>query len=78
MRILNTAATGVRAQQTALDILGNNMSNVNTPGYKAQRVNFAEALAAEMRPAEREFNGQPVGERIDVGAGVIYPTIDTD
>ncbi|AFM01781.1 MULTISPECIES: flagellar hook-basal body protein [Desulfitobacterium] len=78
MRILNTAATGVRAQQTALDILGNNMANVNTPGYKAQRVNFAEALAAEMRPAEREFNGQPVGERIDVGAGVIYPAISTD
>lgn len=78
MRILNTAATGVRAQQTALDTLGNNIANVNTPGYKAQRVNFAEALASELRPADREFNEQPVGDRISVGAGVIYPAISTD
>lgn len=78
LRILNTAATGVRAQQTALDTLGNNIANVNTPGYKAQRVDFAEALASELRPAQREFNGQPVGEGISVGAGVVYPSISTD
>ncbi|MGE4271339.1 MAG: flagellar hook-basal body protein [Desulfitobacterium sp.] len=78
MRILNTAATGVRAQQMALDTLGNNISNVNTPGYKAQRVEFAEALASEMRSADQQFNEQPVGDRIHVGAGVILPSISSN
>jgi len=78
MRILNTAAAGVRAQQTALDVLGNNVANVNTPGYKAQRVTFAEALASELRPAELEFNNQPIGEPINVGVGAIVSGISTD
>lgn len=78
MRLLGTAASGVRAQQAALDTVGNNIANVNTPGYKSKRVEFSEALAAELRPAGVTSNGAPVGERISVGAGVIYPAISTD
>jgi flagellar basal-body rod protein FlgG len=78
MRLLGTAASGIRAQQAALDTVGNNIANVNTAGYKANRVNFSEALAAELRPEETAFNGAPVGERINVGAGVFYPAITTD
>lgn len=78
MRLLGTAAAGLQAQQVALDTVGNNIANVNTPGFKAKRVDFAEALAAELRPAGMTSNGAPVGERISVGAGVIYPAISTD
>lgn len=78
MRLLGTAASGVRAQQAALDTVGNNIANVNTPGYKAKRVEFAEALAAELRPEGMTSNGATVGDRISVGAGVIYPAISTD
>lgn len=78
MRLLGTAAAGLQAQQVALDTVGNNIANVNTPGFKAKRVDFAEALAAELRPAGMTSNGAPVGERISVGAGVIYPAISTN
>lgn len=78
MRLLGTAASGVRAQQVALDTVGNNIANVNTPGYKTNRVDFAHALAAELRPEEVTYNGQPVGERVSVGAGVLYNSMSTD
>lgn len=78
MRLLNTAASGLRAQQVALDTLGNNIANVNTPGYKTNQVEFAEALASELRPEGVTLNGQPVGDRISVGAGVYYQGIQTN
>lgn len=78
MRILNTAASGVRAQQTALDTLGNNISNINTPGFKGQRVDFAEALASQLRPEDREFREQPVGSALNLGVGVLYQNISTN
>ncbi|MBX5475369.1 MAG: hypothetical protein IRZ20_10190, partial [Thermoleophilia bacterium] len=35
-----SAAAGMAAQQTWLDALANDLANVNTPGYKSQRVAF--------------------------------------
>jgi flagellar basal-body rod protein FlgG len=78
MRLLGTAASGLRAQQAAMDTVGNNIANVNTPGYKTNRMEFSEALASELRSEEATSNGEPVGERISVGAGVIYNAISTD
>ena len=37
MRALYTAATGMRAEQTNVDTIANNLSNVNTTGFKGQR-----------------------------------------
>lgn len=39
-----TAKSGVLAQQTRLDVIGNNVANVNTTGYKSSRVDFKDAL----------------------------------
>lgn len=78
MRLLGTAAGGIRAQQVALDVVGDNMANANTTGFKASQANFAEALATELRPADTTMNGEPVGENINVGAGVLYNSISTD
>lgn len=79
MRILGTAASGLRAQQVGLDTVANNMANVNTPGYKAQTVNFEEALAQEIRPENAAMlNGTTAGQALDVGAGVLYSGIGTD
>ena len=41
--ILNTGAGALRTQQTALNITGHNIANVNTPGYSRQRVNLANS-----------------------------------
>ncbi|GIU68063.1 flagellar hook-basal body protein [Candidatus Phycosocius spiralis] len=40
------AATGLAAQQRALQIISNNISNINTPGYKKSSINYADMVAA--------------------------------
>ena len=44
MRALYTAATGMIAEQTNVDTISNNLSNVNTTGYKTQRAEFKSLL----------------------------------
>ena len=78
MRILGTAASGIRAQQVALDTVANNLANVNTPGFKEEHVSFAETLAAEVRPAGTTMlNGAQTGEALNVGSGVLYNGVGT-
>ncbi|MDR3587783.1 MAG: flagellar hook-basal body complex protein [Desulfosporosinus sp.] len=76
MRLLGTAASGIRAQQDALDILGNNMANLNTPGFKANQMDFAEALST----VESAGNVNPGGTSgtLSVGSGVLYNATGTD
>jgi flagellar basal-body rod protein FlgG len=45
--ILFIGATGLRAQQTAVDTLANNIANINTPAYKRSSVNFSELVAPD-------------------------------
>jgi flagellar basal-body rod protein FlgG len=59
---LYTAATGMAAQQERLDALANDVANVSTPGYKAQRVAFRDLLYGS--PA---MGGAPAAR---VGSGV--------
>lgn len=42
IRSLETGARGVIAQRIGLEVTGNNISNVNTPGYTRERANFRE------------------------------------
>jgi flagellar basal-body rod protein FlgG len=41
---LNTAATGMAAQQTRTDVIANNLANVNTTSFKSSRPNFVDLL----------------------------------
>ncbi|MGI5913028.1 MAG: flagellar basal body protein, partial [Syntrophomonadaceae bacterium] len=55
MRALFTASTGMSAQQLNMDTLAHNMSNVNTVGFKKQRVEFQDLLYQTIRrPATNE------------------------
>ena len=75
MRLLGAAGSGIRAQQDALDIIGNNMANLNTPGFKASQMDFAEALSTAESGGNTTSGG--TGGSLSVGSGVIY-AIDTD
>lgn len=66
IRSLYTAGSGLMAQQTAIDTIANNLSNVNTTGYKKQRAEFQEALYAHIEPALP--TGAPRG--LQMGQGV--------
>src|SRR6478609_1410466 len=42
---LYTAVSGIRANQTAMDVISNNIANVNTLGFKSSNANFATVYA---------------------------------
>ena len=51
-----TLASGILTRQNEIDVLGNNITNIKTPGYKADRV---ETSAFEMELMVRMENGNP-------------------
>lgn len=71
LRALSTAATGMDAQQTRLDVTANNIANVATPGFKKNRVEFEEVMVQVEKvagTATSEATQAPIG--LEVGMGV--------
>ncbi len=69
MRSLYTASTGMYAQQLNVDTLAHNISNVNTTGFKKQRVEFQDLLYQQIkRPVVTSTTNEPVG--LSIGLGV--------
>ena len=58
MRALYTAATGMIAQQSNVDNISNNLSNVNTVGYKEQRTEFKSLLYQTIQTRTTSANGE--------------------
>lgn len=76
---LNSAATGLSAQQLALDVIANNLANSNTNGFKSSRANFQDLLYVEMAPPGTEnINGdrRPIGLYVGLGVKVSGTKID--
>lgn len=70
MRALWTAASGMKAQQLNVDTISNNIANVNTTGYKKQRVEFKDLLYETLSRNNLEGGiGKPVN--LEVGHGVM-------
>ena len=44
IRSMMSGISGLRNHQTAMDVIGNNISNVNTTGFKASRVTFSSVF----------------------------------
>lgn len=78
MRLIGTAESGIRAQQLAIDTIGNNLANVNTLGFKASQVDFAEALSTQVRSGNPSTGGNTRAAVLGIGAGVVYNAIGTD
>ena len=77
MRALWTAASGMTSQQTNVDVIANNLSNVNTTGYKTQTAQFKTLLYQTIQSKTTSANGEtkPVGAQ--VGLGTRNSTITT-
>jgi len=70
IRAMRTAASGMLAQQTQVDTIANNIANVNTTGFKKNRVNFRSLLYTTMREpgaTTTATNTSPTG--LQVGSG---------
>lgn len=71
IRGLFTAASGMIAEQMMVDTISNNLANVNTTGFKRQRVDFQDLLYQTLRQAGSEVAaGFEVPSGIQVGHGV--------
>ena len=67
---LKTAATGMAAQQTRIDVIANNLANVNTPGFKRSRAHFEDLLYQTVEGQETVGTGDAdVAEAIQIGRG---------
>src|SRR3954469_18427105 len=68
---LQSAATGLSALNTKLDVIANNLANVNTTGFKASRTNFQDLLYIERaQPGAENANGDKAPTGLYVGLGV--------
>ncbi|MCC7104530.1 MAG: flagellar hook-basal body complex protein [Chloroflexi bacterium] len=77
MRSLFAAISGLKNHQTMMDVVGNNISNVNTTGFKGARITFQDIISQTLRQASgasaRFGNQNP----IQVGLGSQISGIDT-
>jgi flagellar basal-body rod protein FlgG len=70
IRSLWTAASGMHAQTSNIDVISNNMANVNTTGFKRSQADFQDLLYETLRPAGTNAPGDsqvPTG--IEIGHG---------
>jgi len=76
---LFSGVSALRAHQTRLDVIGNNIANVNTIGFKSSRVTFKEMFSQNMRTASTpspQFGGIGGMNPMQVGLGVSLGSID--
>lgn len=82
MRSLFSAVSGLKAHQTKMDVIGNNIANVNTVAYKSQSVTFGDVyyqttqVATEPNEASGKggTNAKQIGLGSTVGAISVDPT----
>ncbi|MEW9125171.1 MAG: flagellar hook protein FlgE [Thermotaleaceae bacterium] len=78
MRSMYSAVSSLRAHQLKMDVIGNNIANVNTVGYKGSRVTFQEVFSQTLRGAGRpQENGRGGTNPQQVGLGISISSMDT-
>jgi len=77
MRSMFSAVSGLRNHQVKMDVIGNNIANVNTVGYKTSRVTFQDMLCQTIRGATAPQGGLGGSNPQQVGLGMLVRTIDT-
>lgn len=78
MRALWTGASGMKAQQTNVDTIANNIANVNTVGYKSQSAQFKTLLYQTLRTATTTANGEDKPTTAQVGLGTRVASTNSD
>ncbi len=75
---LFTGISGLRSQATKMEVIGNNLANVNTAGFKYDRVNFADLYYDVLQSGSRGGDGVIGGTNpMEVGMGVQVSSINT-
>ncbi|GAC1319186.1 MAG: flagellar hook protein FlgE [Chloroflexota bacterium] len=77
MRSMFSAISGLKNHQTFMDVVGNNIANVNTTGFKQSRVTFQDILSQTLRGASGPQAGRGGVNAEQVGLGTLISGIDT-
>ena len=73
-----TGLSGLRVHQTYIDVIGNNLANVSTPGFRGSRATFSDILSFTVR-AGTGPNGNFGGQNpLQIGTGAFMASVDTD
>jgi flagellar hook protein FlgE len=76
MRSLYSGVSGLQNHQTRMDVIGNNISNVNTVGFKRGRVNFQDMISQQLSGAARPTDEIGGVNPKEVGLGMTVASID--
>lgn len=75
---LYTGLSGLRVHQTYIDVIGNNLANVSTPGFRGSRATFSDILSFTVRTGSGP-NGNFGGVNpLQIGHGALIGSIDAD
>jgi len=77
MRSLFSGVSGLQNHQVRMDVIGNNISNINTTGFKRNRVNFQDLLYQQLQGAARPTDVLGGVNPKEVGLGMSIASIDT-
>ena len=78
MRSLFSGVSGLKNHQTRMDVIGNNIANVNTTGFKGSRVTFQDILSQTITNASSAQGTSGGTNAKQIGLGVGVASIDTD
>lgn len=76
-RSLHTAATGMMAEQTHIDVIAHNMANVETTGFRRLHAEFRDLVYSELRaPGARTAQGSVVPTGVMIGSGTVLSSTE--
>lgn len=76
MRSMYAGVSGLKNHQTRMDVIGNNIANVNTAGYKKSRVVFKDTLYQSIRGASRPTGARGGTNPMGIGLGMTLASVD--
>lgn len=76
MRSLYSGVSGIKSHQTRMDVIGNNISNINTIGFKSSRVTFSDMLSQTSYGASRPSATTGGTNPRQIGLGEAVSSID--
>jgi flagellar hook protein FlgE len=75
---LAAGISGLKSSQAALNVIGDNLANLNTPGFKSSRVTFSDELSQTLRPANAPSGGIGGKNPMQSGTGTRVASIDVN
>jgi flagellar hook protein FlgE len=78
LRSLYSGISGLRANQTMMDVVGNNIANVNTAGFKASNTVFQDTLSQLVQGSSAPTNARGGTNPAQIGLGVRVAAITTN